>query len=132
MQDHSFLRVPVVLHGLSSLEQSVQEKCAPLMLKGIARCIAQPGPLRNEMINSPDFWAILKALRSRPEVAATVFGIMENLLADPFSTVTPDNYEAVVSLLDDFGSAGRIGSAVEQKQDTLARKERSSKRLQSQ
>ncbi|KAI9886275.1 MAG: hypothetical protein M1823_001947 [Watsoniomyces obsoletus] len=130
-QEHAYLRVPVVLHALSSLDPSVLDKCASLMLKGISKCIAAPGPLRNEMVNSPDFWAILKTLHSDIE-SESVFNIMEALTADDFSAVTADNYEAAVSLLNDFASAGSVGSILEQKQDMLARRGKSPKQPLSQ
>ena len=97
------------------------------MVKGIARCIREPGPLRKEMINSPDFWAILKTLHSIDEVAAQVFRILEELTADGFSAITADNYEAAVSLLNDFAMAGSVGAVFEQRRDTLARRGKTAK-----
>ncbi len=131
-QEHSFLRPPVVLHALSSLEPGLQQQCAPLMLAGIARCISEAGPLRNEMINSPDFWTILRALHAMESVAPTVFSIIEGLTADRFSAVTADNYEAAVLLLNDFASAGSVGAQSEQRQDALSRRAKTAKQLQPQ
>lgn len=122
VQEHSILRAPVILHAISSLEASFQQKSAALMLKGIIRCIEKPGPLKNEMLNSPDFWAILKTIHSVDQVAPSVFKVMEDLSAGDFSSITADNYEVAVLLLNDFASAGSIGSILEQKQDALSKR----------
>ncbi|KAI9822830.1 MAG: GDP/GTP exchange factor for ARF [Phylliscum demangeonii] len=115
--DLSFLRVPVILHAISSLDPSMQEKSASLILKGIVRCIKKPGPLRNEMVNSPDFWAILQGIHSLSDIAPAVFNVMEHLTARNSLAITADNYEAAVALLNDFASAGGTGAILEQRQD---------------
>lgn len=92
------------------------------MLKGIARCLEQPGALRKEMINSPDFWVVLRTLHSVDDVAMSVFSIIEDLTANRFSDITADNYEAAVLLLNDFASAGSVGASLEQRQDVSGRR----------
>ena len=121
------MRAPVVLHTISSFDRSIQEKSATSTIRGIAFCIREPGALRNEMTNSPDFWAILKTLQSIEKAAPMVFKIVEDVTASNSSAITADNYEMAVSLLNDFASAGRVGSAAEQKQDAIVRKGRSPK-----
>ncbi|KAI9796920.1 MAG: hypothetical protein M1825_006284 [Sarcosagium campestre] len=119
---HSFLRAPVILHSISSLEQSVQEKSATYILKGLARCIAEPGALRNEMTNSPDFWSILKALSPTKEGAPIVFEIVESVAVGEFPAITADNYEATIALLNGYASVGSVGAAIEQAQDKVNKK----------
>lgn len=74
------------------------------------------------MLNSPDFWAILKTIHSVDEVAPSVFQVMEDLSAGNFSSITADNYEAAVILLNDFASAGSVGSILEQRQDAVSKR----------
>jgi len=57
------------------------------------------------MMTSPDFWAILRALAQRPESAALVFEILEKGTAGTPPAIMADNYEAAISLLNDFASA---------------------------
>ncbi|KAI9800297.1 MAG: GDP/GTP exchange factor for ARF [Piccolia ochrophora] len=121
-QDHSLLHAPIVLHTISSLDLSIQARCAPYILRGIVRCIKEPGPLRSEMSSSPDFWAILRELRSVKEGEAPVFEILEDVAVGASPAITADNYEAAVSLLNEYASAGSVGSGLEQKMDQLARK----------
>ncbi|KAI9842635.1 MAG: GDP/GTP exchange factor for ARF [Sclerophora amabilis] len=125
--EHSFLRAPVVLHAISSFEQSMLTKCASSTLRGISHCIKEPGPLRNEMINSPDFWSILQTLYSVKDAAAPVFQILKNVTSEKASAITADNYQAAISLLSDFASAGGAGFTPESKQDKNSRKGRPAK-----
>ncbi|KAI9815369.1 MAG: GDP/GTP exchange factor for ARF [Thelocarpon impressellum] len=125
--DHNFLRPPVVLHAISSFDQSIQEKSATSILKGMSICISEPGSLKNEMINTPDFWAILKSLQRAKGAAGLVFGIVEDVTAGASSAITADNYEMAVSQLNDIASSGSVGSAVEQRQDAPRRGGKSSK-----
>ncbi|RDW80746.1 Sec7 [Coleophoma crateriformis] len=120
--EHSFLRVPVVLHSISSFKKDLLEKSAPLVLQGLKKCINEPGPLRNEIMTSPDFWVILRNLGASPASAATVFEILEGVAIGSPPTVMADNYESAVKLLNDFASAGSVGATVEQKQDKRSRR----------
>lgn len=124
LQDHSFIRVPVVLHTISSFKKVQLEKAAPLILDGVNKCMREPGPLRNEIITSPDFWVILRTLSTNPQVAPAVFSILEGVVAVGSSppAIMADNYESAVSLLNDFASAGSVGSAKEQLQDKRTRR----------
>ncbi|KAI9821685.1 MAG: GDP/GTP exchange factor for ARF [Pycnora praestabilis] len=119
--EHSFIRAPVVLHTISSFDQSILGSSAPLILSGLAHCIKNPGPLRNEMTNSPDFWSILQTLRALPEASAMVFDIAEDITVGTPSATTADNYESAVSLLNDFATAASVGAIAEQKQDKVGR-----------
>lgn len=120
--EHDFLRVPVVLHTISSFKKDLFAKAAPLVLQGLTRCIKEPGPLRNEIMTSPDFWVILRNLTGDAQSAPTVFEILEGVAVGSPPTIMADNYESAVKLLNDFASAGSIGATVEQKKDKRARR----------
>lgn len=115
--EQSFLRVPVVLHTISSFKKELFERAAPLVLQGLTQCIKDPGPLRNEIMTSPDFWVILRNLTANAKAAPTVFEILEGVAVGSPPTIMADNYESAVKLLNEFASAGRVGSTTEQKQD---------------
>lgn len=66
-------------------------------------------------MTSPDFWAILRTLAGRPESAALVFGILERGITGDPQAILADNYEAAISLLNDFATAANP------KQSTLQR-----------
>jgi brefeldin A-resistance guanine nucleotide exchange factor 1 len=111
-----------VLHTISSFKKDLFDKSAPLVLQGLTQCIKEPGPLRNEIMTSPDFWVILRNLTANPQAAPTVFEILEGVAVGSPPTVMADNYEPAVRLLNDFASAGSVGSTIEQKLDRRARK----------
>jgi hypothetical protein len=73
-------------------------------------------------MTSPDFWVILRGLTGNAENAQTVFEILEGVAVGSPPTIMADNYESAVKLLNDFASAGSVGSTVEQKQDKRARR----------
>jgi brefeldin A-resistance guanine nucleotide exchange factor 1 len=115
--------VPVVLHTISSFKKELLEKAAPLVLEGVNKCIKEPGPLRNEIITSPDFWVILRTLSSNPNVAPSVFDILQGVVTESSPpAIMADNYNSAVELLNMFATAGSIGSVIEQKQDKKARR----------
>jgi brefeldin A-resistance guanine nucleotide exchange factor 1 len=120
--EKSFLRVPVLLHTISSFKKDLFERSAPLVLQGLNQCIKEPGPLRNEIMTSPDFWVILRKLTANSKAAPTVFEILEGVAIGSPPTIMADNYESAVKLLNDFASAGRVGATTEQTQDSRARK----------
>ncbi|KAL3427355.1 Sec7 domain-containing protein [Phlyctema vagabunda] len=120
--EQSFLRVPVLLHSISSFKKDLLDKAAPLVLQGLKQCIKEPGPLRNEIMTSPDFWVILRNLTLNTAAAPTVFEILEGVAIGSPPTIMADNYESAVKLLNDFASAGSVGSTIEQKQDKRQRR----------
>lgn len=73
-------------------------------------------------MTSPDFWVILRSFTTNVQAAPTVFEILEDVAIGSPPTVMGDNYDSAVKLLNDFASAGSIGSTVEQKQDRRARR----------
>jgi brefeldin A-resistance guanine nucleotide exchange factor 1 len=105
IKDHDFVNVPFLLHTISTLPQEALGKNSDLVLQGLSLCIEESGPLRREMMTSPDFWAILRTLAQRPEAAALVFEILEKGSTGTPPAIMADNYEAAISLLNDFASA---------------------------
>ena len=123
-QEHSFVRAPVILHTISSYDQSILETAEIEVTRGLALCLQQPSPLRSEITNTPDFWLILRSLHTRPNVAGQIFEIIRNVVEAKPSSVTADNYEATISLLTGFATAGSIGAAIEQQRDKRSPEQR--------
>ncbi|KAJ4389732.1 GDP/GTP exchange factor for ARF [Gnomoniopsis smithogilvyi] len=103
--EYDFIRVPVLLHTVSSFPPDTLRRTSKLVLQGLKLCIDEPGPLRNEIMTSPDFWAILRALSTVQQVAPMVFEILETGVNPPSTAIMADNYEAAITLLNNFASA---------------------------
>ncbi|KAJ5250545.1 hypothetical protein N7489_000955 [Penicillium chrysogenum] len=129
--DQHFMRVPVVLHAISGFDQDILETVAVATVKGLARCIAHTGRLRNEITISPDFWSILQRLHQHEAVASLVFELLQSIVESMPDIITADNYEFVVSLANDFVSAGRVGSIEERHRDAQARRNKGVKQSKS-
>lgn len=123
------MRAPVVLHAISSFDQERLDNSAFPVMKGLARCISDPGPLRNEVINSPDFWSILQRLHQQQDAAPLVFDLLRNIVDTSPTAVTADNYESAVSLANDFATAGSVGAVEEQRRDVATRKGKPAKQV---
>lgn len=118
----------MVLHTIASFKRGLIDKEASLILSGIMECIQKAGPLHNEIITSPDFWVILRTLSTNQQASATVFTILEGVITgEAPPSVMADNYEPVISLLNDFASSGSVGSVLEQKLDRRSRRGQQSK-----
>lgn len=115
--EHDYVRVPVLLHNVSSFSADLLQKTSAPVLQGLKLCINTPGPLRNEIMTSPDFWVILQTLSSHSESAATVFEILESGVSGSPPAIMADNYEAAVKLLNSFASAAGSVVVSEQKAD---------------
>ncbi|KAL8302699.1 hypothetical protein RB601_005894 [Gaeumannomyces tritici] len=113
--DFDFVRAPVLLHAVSSFSKDTLSRSAEVLLQGIKVCVDEPGPLRNEIMTSPDFWAIMGTLAPSSKAAPTVFEILENGVGESPLAVIADSYRPAIALLNDFASAARVGSQVEQK-----------------
>lgn len=109
--EHSMVRLPVLLHSLSSLDPRVLGRSSTTIAKGIRECMTEGGPLRQEMISSPDLWDLLIKLASSKEAAVVVFNIAQDVAVGPNSAVNSDNYESIVSLLNEFAMAAGAESA---------------------
>jgi brefeldin A-resistance guanine nucleotide exchange factor 1 len=120
------MRVPVVLHGISSFDQDILETSATPILKGLSRCISSSGPLRSEIIVSPDFWSILQRLHTQESSAPLVFELLQRIV-DSTPPISADNYESAVSLANEFASTGSVGAVEERKRDAQLRRSRGSK-----
>ncbi|KAM0247104.1 hypothetical protein ACHAQJ_009982 [Trichoderma viride] len=103
--DHDFVNVPIFLHTISSLPQDLLLKTADVILSGLSICTRDPGPLRSEMMTSPDFWVILRVVAGDANAAAQIFDILERSTAGTPPAIMADNYEAAISLLNHFASA---------------------------
>jgi len=112
--DYDFVRVPVLLHSVSSFSKDNMRRTSKMVLDGLRLCIAEPGPLRSEIMTSPDFWAILGILSAYPDSAPTVFDILERGASGSPPAILADNYEAAIALLNKFASAASVGAAAEQ------------------
>lgn len=121
--DYSIIRIPVILHTIASFRNNLIDKTASLILEGLLECLRTAGPLHNEIITSPDFWVILRTLSKNESSSAMVFTILEGVnTGDTPPSVVADNYEPVVSLLNDFASAGSVGAQVEQRHEKKIRR----------
>lgn len=116
------MRVPVILHGISSFEQDVLESVAVPTIKGLSQCISEQGLLRNELTVYPDFWSILQRLHQHTEAAPLVFELLRRIIESVPPIVTADNYESAVGLANDFISAGSVGYIEERQRDVAYRR----------
>ncbi|KAK1146081.1 GDP/GTP exchange factor for ARF [Aspergillus melleus] len=129
--DHSFMRVPVVLHGISGFDQDILESVAIPTVKGLTRCISHGGLLRNEVTVSPDFWSILQRLHQHKEAGPLVFDLLQHVIDSSPPIITADNYESAVALANDFVSAGSVGSIDERQKDAVSRRSKGVKQPKS-
>ena len=120
--DHGYIRAPVVLHAISSFRDDLLKQCAQPILKGIYGCVSGPPRLKNEMATSPDFWSVLHTLQTVYEAAGLAFQIAESITDGSSQAITADNYEAAVSLLHAFATAGSVGARQEQQREQAARR----------
>ncbi|KAI3323562.1 Sec7-domain-containing protein [Xylariaceae sp. AK1471] len=126
--DHDFVRAPVLLHTISSFSKEILSKTSQLVLQGLKVCIELPGPFRSEIMTSPDFWLILRALAGNPNSSPTVFDILEGGISGAPSAIIADNYEAAIALLNEYATAAQIGAAEEQKGERRQRNARPPKK----
>ncbi|KUI55096.1 hypothetical protein VP1G_02551 [Cytospora mali] len=117
IQEYDFIRAPVLLHTVSSFPPEILKKTSKLVLKGLKPCIDEPGPLRNEIMTSPDFWAILRNLSTDSAAAPIVFEILETGVSPSSTAIMADNYEAAITLLNNFASAASATVPKEPKGD---------------
>ncbi|KAK9770576.1 putative SEC7 domain-containing protein [Seiridium cardinale] len=125
--EHDFVRAPVLLHTISTLPKELLGKTSQLVLQGLKSCISEPGPLRSEIMTSPDFWVLLRNLAGNASSSAAVFEILEGGVSGTPSPIIADNYEAAIALLNDFASAAKIGAVAEQKGDAGNKRSRSAR-----
>ncbi|KAI6084801.1 hypothetical protein F4821DRAFT_241992 [Hypoxylon rubiginosum] len=126
--DHDFVRPPVLLHSVSSFPKEILAKTSQLVLQGLKLCIDQPGPLRSEIMTSPDFWVILRTLAGSANASPIVFEILEGGVSGSPSAIIADNYEAAIALLNEYATAAKVGAAVEQKGERRQRNVRPPKK----
>ncbi|THC97888.1 hypothetical protein EYZ11_002639 [Aspergillus tanneri] len=129
--DYSFMRVPVVLHGISGFDQDILESVAIPTVKGLSRCVSNGGFLRNEITVSPDFWSILQRLHQHKEAGPLVFDLLQHIVDFSPPIITADNYESAVCLANDFISAASVGSIDERQKDAFMRRSKGAKQRKS-
>lgn len=120
--DFDYVRVPMLLHAVSSFSKDTLKSTASVILKGLKLCIATPGPLRSEIMTSPDFWAILGTLSRYEKSAPTVFEILESGVSGSPPAILADNYESAIVLCDQFATAASVGAVAEQQLDRKNRR----------
>ncbi|KAL3464216.1 hypothetical protein BJX64DRAFT_99281 [Aspergillus heterothallicus] len=125
--EQPYMRVPVVLHSISSFDQDTLESVAVSVVKGLSRCVFDGTLLRNEITVSPDFWSILQRLHQHKEAAPLVFNLLKTVVDSAPPIVTADNYESAVGLANDFISAGSVGYIEERQRDAVARRSKGHK-----
>lgn len=81
--------------------------------------------MKHDIINSPDFWAVLRDLHGMPDSAAGVFEVLQGIMEESPSAIQSDNYEAAIYLANDFATAGSAGAMAEQKRDRHGRRSKS-------
>ncbi|KAH0834479.1 hypothetical protein FOPE_03531 [Fonsecaea pedrosoi] len=130
---YDFMRAPVVLHAISSFDDTVLDRTASTIIQGFANAIGTSSALRNEITKSPDFWSTLQRLHQHKTEAERVFDILARL-STPSPTksqdqqaLTADNFESAISLANDIASAGSIGSIQEKRRDFAAKHGRQAK-----
>ncbi|KAI1203886.1 Sec7-domain-containing protein [Nemania serpens] len=126
--DHDYVRAPVLLHTISSFPRDMVAKTSQLVLQGLKVCIEQPGPLRSEIMTSPDFWLILRTLAGNSNSSPIVFDILEGGVSGSPSAIIADNYEAAIALLNEYATAAQVGAADEQKGERRQRNARPPKK----
>ncbi|KAM3466243.1 hypothetical protein MY5147_002384 [Beauveria neobassiana] len=126
--DHEIVNVPRLLHTISGLPQDVLARTSSTILNGLAACTEEPGPLRSEMMTSPDFWATLRVLATSRESAAQVFEILEKGTSGSPPAIMADNYMAAVALLDQFASSANPLASPEKQAEQERRRHDASRR----
>ena len=119
------LRTPVILHRISSLDTSVMQAAALPILKGLSDCLESPTPLRSEILSTPDFWSTLREAHAIAEAAEGTFQLLVAVVEDFRLSITADNYEAVISLLQDVATAGKEGAKAELQLDRGGKRSKS-------
>ncbi|KAM0532126.1 hypothetical protein ACHAPP_007310 [Verticillium nonalfalfae] len=123
-----YVNIPVLLHTISNFPKETLAKSSVMLIQGLKLCVVEPGPLRNEIMTSPDFWSIMRALAGRYDSAAVVFDLLERGCTGVPPAIMADNYEAALLLLGDFASAAGRAVLAERKQEQRPRKSRDSER----
>ena len=130
-QDQPYMRVPVILHGISGFDQDILESVAATTVNSLSRCISGPGLLRNEVTVSPDFWSILQRLLQHKEAAPLVFDLLQTIVESNPPIITADNYESAIGLANEFISAGSVGYIEERQRDAHGRRVKGAKPFKS-
>ena len=79
--DYDFIRTLVVLHTIAKFPEDQLHACAISIMAGLKLCLSGPASLRNEIINSPDFWLILEPLNSIPATSTDALALLSEIQA---------------------------------------------------
>lgn len=90
-------------------------------------CTKGPSDLRSEIANSPDFWSLLQSLYTIPEAAAETFVVVDDLINSSNASISADNYEATIRLLNAFATSASIAAAEEQRPERHGRRGKTEK-----
>lgn len=115
--EFDYMRTPVVLHNISSFDQAQLDEAGELVMNGLIRCIKDSEDLERELTNSPDFWSILQRLVEHKTAAPLVLEVLQTVVTANPPIITADNYEAAVTLANDFATAGKVGAVREIRKD---------------
>ena len=126
--EHDIVNVPKLMHTISGLPKETLAKASGTILTGLAACTEEPGPLRSEMMTSPDFWSTLRVLATNRESAAKVFEILEKGTDGSPPAIMADNYVAAVALLDQFASSANPLASVDPKKEQERRRQDQSRK----
>lgn len=125
------MRAPVVLHAISSFDDTTIDFTASAILNGLKKCFGGAESLRREIANSPDFWSIMHRLHQHKDEAESVFKLLHFISESQTMGVTADNYESTIELANDFASAASVGSLQEQRKDAVRRAGKAPKQARS-
>jgi brefeldin A-resistance guanine nucleotide exchange factor 1 len=109
------------------LVQTTAGTSALPILKGLGICLRSSRPLKSEIVNTGDYWDTLQGLHAMPDAAPLVFEQLVGILEDKPSSITADNYERAVLLLNDFATSGSVGAMIEQKREKNVRRSKGGK-----
>lgn len=121
------MRLPVVLHEISSFDEELLGSVAIPIVKALSRCVTDQSLLKNQITASPDFWSILQQLHQHPEAGPLVFELLQTIVESTPPIVNADNYESTIALANDFIRAGSVGALEERQKDAVSRRPKGAK-----
>lgn len=121
------MRMPVVLHEISSFDEELLGSVAIPIVKALSRCVTDQSLLKNQITASPDFWSILQQLHQHPEAGPFVFELLQTIVESTPPIVNADNYESTIALANDFIRAGSVGALEERQKDAVSRRPKGAK-----
>lgn len=121
------MRMPVILHEISSFDEQLLGSVAIPTIKALSRCVTDQSLLKNQITASPDFWSILQQLHQHPEAGPFVFDLLQTIVESTPPIVNADNYESTIALANDFIRAASVGALEERQKDAVSRRPKGTK-----